>query len=125
MTNLKNNDLRIFACIFCTGFTFLTWFFSWPTITYAYICGLGALGLCLPKLLIPLYKFWLFIGGILGYINIRIILGLSYYLLITPMAVFFRIIGRDKLNLKMNDCTTYWEDYDSQEYTLERYRKLF
>jgi len=37
------------------------------------------------------------------------VLGVAYYLLFTPLALVFRLIGRDALSLKRrSDARTYW-----------------
>lgn len=87
--------------------------------------GFAAVGIVLPFFMKYPFIIWLKVGGVIGAINIRIILMLTYYLMFTPLAIWFKIIGRDKLKLKKTNCESYWEDYDSCPKTIERYRKLF
>jgi hypothetical protein len=58
------------------------------------------LGLFLPRSLAPVYRGWMAIGHGLGWINTRIILGLVFYGLITPMGMAMRLLGKDPLRLK-------------------------
>lgn len=84
-----------------------------------------ALGMGVPVILRPLYHGMTRLGMILGFVNIRIILGLTYYLIFTPLAIYFKLVGRDKLHLKKKECKSFWEPYDGHPSTLERYRRLF
>ncbi|HXX74375.1 MAG TPA: SxtJ family membrane protein [Nitrospiraceae bacterium] len=63
--------------------------------------GLGvvlmALGAVLPMLLAPVHKVWMWIGHVLGWINTRILLGIVFYGLVTPIGLMFRLIGKDTM----------------------------
>ena len=37
-----------------------------------------------------------------------IFLGAIFFLLITPIAIFFKLLGRDMLHLKKRDVSSYW-----------------
>lgn len=50
-----------------------------------------------PKLLQPIFKAWMVLGNILGWINSRIILGAFYFLMFVPISLFFKLTGRDIL----------------------------
>ena len=51
---------------------------------------------------------WHLIGFILGKIISPIILGLIYFILVTPIALFSKIFGRDELHLKNGDQDSFW-----------------
>lgn len=53
-----------------------------------------------PLILRPVYKIWMAIGGLLGWINTRIILGLVFYLVVTPMGLIMRLLGKDPMHRK-------------------------
>jgi hypothetical protein len=57
------------------------------------------LGFVLPRSLAPVYRGWMVIGHALGWINTRIILGLIFYGMITPMGMVMRLLGKDPLRL--------------------------
>lgn len=63
--------------------------------------GLGGvlipLGLLVPAVLAPVFKVWMKVGHVLGWINTRIILGILFYGLITPMGVVMRLFGWDAM----------------------------
>jgi saxitoxin biosynthesis operon SxtJ-like protein len=50
-----------------------------------------------PGLLRPVYRVWMALGHVLGWINTRVVLGLIFFGLITPMAIAFRLGGRDPM----------------------------
>ena len=83
------------------------------------------LGLILPITMKYPYKGWMFLGTIMGFIVMRILLSLSYFLVVTPIALYFRLTGRDILKLKKEKVDSYWQEYDAHPKTIERYRKLF
>lgn len=67
---------------------------TWPWI-------LNAL-LLIPTLIQPawlkaIYAPWMKLGHLLGWINTRIILGLIYFIVITPMGILMRLCGKDPM----------------------------
>ena len=79
----------------------------WPMVRYGEAIRLWAilpgallipLGLAAPTLLAPIFKIWMKIGHVMGWINTRIILGVLYFGLITPMGVVMRMFGWDSMS---------------------------
>tara|TARA_B100001123_G_C15273417_1_gene1011184 strand:- start:1522 stop:1899 length:378 start_codon:yes stop_codon:yes gene_type:complete len=66
------------------------------------------LGLINSNLLSPFNFIWVKFGDFLGRIISPIIMGLVYFIIITPIGLFMRLIGKDILNLKFNKSITYW-----------------
>ena len=66
------------------------------------------LGFINSKLLTPLNKIWFKFGLLLGRIISPIIMGVIFFLLVTPISLILKLIGKDVLNLKRNDKKTYW-----------------
>jgi saxitoxin biosynthesis operon SxtJ-like protein len=65
-------------------------------------------GVVLPKALAPIHKGWMWLGHILGWINTRILLGIVFYGLITPIGIAFRLMGKDTMRRAfVQDCPTY------------------
>jgi hypothetical protein len=54
-------------------------------------------GLVLPRALRHPYRGWMALGHALGWINSRILLGLVFYLIVTPMGIVMRLSGRDPM----------------------------
>ena len=61
---------------------------------------LGIPALVRPSLLQPVYRVWMFVGYHLGWVNTRIILGVLYYLMFTPVGFLMRRFGSDPLRRK-------------------------
>ena len=61
-----------------------------------------------PKLLTPLNKAWYVLGTLLGRIVNPIVMGIIFYILITPVAVLMRLFGHDALKLKKQNVKSYW-----------------
>ena len=66
------------------------------------------LGLLNSKLLNPLNKIWFKFGLLLGKIISPIVMGIIFFLVVTPIALFMRLLKKDLLNLKFNKKNTYW-----------------
>ena len=73
-------------------------------ISIIFLC----LGLVNSNLLNPLNRLWFKFGLILGRIISPIIMGLIFFLVVTPIGVFMRLLNKDLLNLKMSKNSTYW-----------------
>lgn len=78
----------------------------WPMMIHGasprlWAVGVGGLliasGGLVPHMLAPVYKGWMWIGHILGWINTRILLGFVFYGLITPIGIVFRLMGKDTM----------------------------
>ncbi len=66
------------------------------------------LGVLNSKFLTPFNKLWFKFGLLLGKIISPIIMGLIFFLVVTPTGFIMRIIGKDLLNLKFNKNKSYW-----------------
>jgi hypothetical protein len=60
--------------------------------------SLVGLGLALPSSLKHIHRIWMKIGHVLGYVNTRILLGVIFYGLITPMGLIMRLSGKDSMH---------------------------
>ena len=66
------------------------------------------LGLVDSKILTPLNKVWYHFGIFLGKIISPFIMGIIFFLVVTPIALLMRLLGKDLLNLKYNTNKSYW-----------------
>ena len=85
---LKGNDLRFWSLLISFGFLIL--------------------GLINSKILSPLNKLWFKFGLILGKIISPLIMGIIFFVVVTPIGVAMRLLKKDLLNLKYNQKETYW-----------------
>ena len=87
---LKGNDLRIWSLL--VSLIFLV------------------LGLINSNILSPLNKLWFKFGLLLGNFISPIVMGLVFFLVVTPTGLFMRLIGKDLLNLNKKNVKSYWID---------------
>ena len=85
---LKGNDLRIWSLLI--SFSFLI------------------LGVINSRILTPLNKLWFKFGLLLGKIVSPIIMGIIFFMIVTPIGVIMRLLNKDLLNLKYNQQNSYW-----------------
>ena len=79
------------------------------------------LGVLNSKLLTPLNKLWLKFGIFLGAFVSPIVMGIVYYLVVTPIGVFMRFLGKDLLKMsKVKNTSTYWIKRDKQHSTMKK-----
>ena len=99
----ESKELRTFGLMVGGVFLILG---VWPALwrgeeprLWALIPGivLVVLGLSLPRSLKRAHKVWMVVGHVLGWINTRIILGIVFYGLITPMGLVMRLFGWDSM----------------------------
>ena len=88
---------------------FFPWIFDiaampvWPWV----VAGLlWVPALFIPGVLRPVYSIWMKIGGVIGWINTRIILGVLFYVLVLPMGLIMRLIGKDPMARKVDNSTS-------------------
>ncbi len=99
-----------FTCVFALSAVY----FHFKLNTYLSIIFLlsSALFLVLsiiaPSSLNYLNKAWYLLGLLLGRIVSPIILGIIFFLLITPTAIVMRLAGRDELRIKKRLSKSYW-----------------
>ena len=60
------------------------------------------------KILSPLNKIWFKFGIFLGKIISPIVMGIIFFLVVTPTGFIMRVLGKDVLNLKYSDHKSYW-----------------
>ena len=85
---INDGSLRIWSLIVSTIFLFL--------------------GLTNSKILTPLNKIWFKFGLLLGRTVSPLIMGVIFFLVVTPTALIMRLIGKDLLNLKFSKHKSYW-----------------
>ena len=54
-----------------------------------------------PKSLTWVYKGWMAVGYVLGWINTRMILGFIFYFIVTPIGIVRRWLGKDPMGRRL------------------------
>ncbi len=107
---------RKFGCFFTAIFAGLSiWFIFrsaqiWASVFFVLTLIFAALTTSAPKVLTPLNLAWYRLGLLLAKIVSPIVLGLIFFILITPVSLVTRLFGRDELKLKERAAETYWID---------------
>ena len=112
--NIKISSNRSFGIVFFIVFLFIALY----PITYSEDIRIWSLiisfifiilGLLNSKILTPLNKLWFKFGVILGKIISPIIMGIIFFLVVTPIGLIMKVLGKDLLRLKYNKKdNTYW-----------------
>ncbi|MGK7881163.1 MAG: SxtJ family membrane protein [Crocosphaera sp.] len=87
----------------------LLWGHDLPLIPWIIAGCLAFLSLFIPQSLVPIYQGWMKVAQVLAWVNNRLILGIIFFIIVTPMALIMKIIKRDPLTRKF-------------EFRLETYR---
>ena len=66
------------------------------------------LGILNSRFLTPLNKIWFKFGILLGQIISPIVMGIIFFLVVTPIAFIMRVLGKDVLKLKKKTDNSYW-----------------
>ena len=66
------------------------------------------LGLIKSNLLSPLNKLWFKFGIFLGRFMSPLIMGIIFFIVVTPIGFIMRLFNKDLLNLKFNKDKSYW-----------------
>ena len=77
------------------------------------------LGIINSKILTPLNKVWFKFGIFLGKIISPIVMGLIFFLVVTPIAFLMRILKKDLLNLKFSKNNSYWIEKTDPKSTMK------
>ena len=79
------------------------------------------LGILNSKFLTPFNRLWFRLGIFLGTIVSPIVMGLVYFLVVTPVDIFIRLLGNDLLKMsKEKNTSTYWIKRDKQQSTMKK-----
>ena len=79
------------------------------------------LGVLNSKLLTPLNRLWFKFGMFLGAIVSPIIMGIVFFLVVTPIGGFMRLLGKDLLKMsKVKNISTYWIKRGKQQSTMKK-----
>ena len=125
-SKIKINSNRSFGIVFFFVFVIVS---LWPLINenslrvwsiFVSIIFL-ILGLMNSKLLTPLNILWFKFGKLLGFIIAPIVMGIVFFIVITPTGLIMKIIGKDLLNNKYNNkIKSYWINRGKHKSTMKQ-----
>jgi hypothetical protein len=114
--NIKGDksDWKKFGITMGIILTIIGFFMLWKKNTYCeYFFFLAAAffisGLILPYVLKPVYKAWMALSVVMGFIMTRIIMFIIFYLMVTPLRILASIAGKEFLDMKIEkSAKSYW-----------------
>jgi len=124
MKDIKLPSNKSFGVVFAVFFLLISF---WPLLTGSEIriwsLIIAAIFLILAsinsKILTPLNILWFKFGLILGRIISPVVLGIVFFLVVTPTGIIMRLIGKDLLNLKKNNSKTYWVEKQNEDTSMK------
>jgi hypothetical protein len=96
----------VFACIAVIG-----WWVSGSLLVWAVLAGGGFAGLAIvaPGALMPLHRLWGWLAPHIASVTNAMMIGLVFYLFISPLGMFMRLFGRDALCREIDRTSgSYW-----------------
>ena len=127
---MKNSKIKIgsnksFGIVFFTVFLIIA---IWPLLNgndiryWSLIISIVflLLGILNSKILTPLNKIWFKIGILLGNIISPIVMGIIFFLVVTPTSIIMKILRKDLLNLKKNNKNSYWIEKRKQNSSMKK-----
>jgi hypothetical protein len=113
MDNIKISSNRSFGVVFFVVFLLIAFYpltnhddiRLWSLFLSLIFLVLGILN---SKILTPLNKIWFKFGILLGKIVSPLVMGIIFFIVVTPIGLIMRILKKDLLNLKFNNDNSYW-----------------
>jgi len=117
--NINSDSLpsnRHFGFLFAGLFALLTAYSAYRDAAAVTVYGwlmasilVGIVSIVAPKLLMPFNKAWMKLGELMSNVVSPLVLGIIFFVLITPVALATRLFGRDELRLKENaSLNSFW-----------------
>jgi len=112
LTKMPSNNS--FGYFFTTIFTLIAIYSYWQQFNYFAVVAIAssitflATTVFAPQLLSPLNLLWYKLGILLGNVISPIVLGVIFFILITPIALITRLFGHDELKIKKVSVQSYW-----------------
>ena len=107
-SNKKFGLFFAFVFISLGAYFYYSLYISWAYLLYIASFIFLLISIVKSDALLPLNKLWMRFGLLLGMIVSPIVLGIIFFGLFTPIAMFMRLIGRDELRLKVNHKPSHW-----------------
>jgi len=96
----------------------------WPTALWAAAVVVGLPGVVFPALLRPVYVGWMVAAFPIGWTVSHLLLGSIFYLVISPIGLLLRALGRDPMRRTFeHDAKTYWIEHEQAD--TARYFRMY
>ena len=88
--------------------------------------ALVVLGLTAPVVLKPVYRVWMALAVVMGFIMTRVILSVVYCLVMTPIGLAMRLFGKDPMHRRIDpEASSYWIEKSYDEESPDRLEKYY
>lgn len=106
------------------------WLYRGKFATAAHVAlPLGALlvllGLIWPRALVLPNKAWMLLAEGMSFVTTRIILGVVFFLVVTPIGIIKRLSGWDPLSRRAARRDSYWQPYAERQRDPRHYEKMY
>ena len=87
--------------------------------------AVGLIGVCVPTLIRPVYLIWMALAFPIGWTISHLMMGVVFYLVVTPIGLIMRLCGRDPMRRRWDrECQSYWVRRSSSD-DVKRYFRQF
>ena len=124
---LKQYGLMMAGVLSCFAILFL--YKAWNTAAMAlavWVLFFLTLGLFAPTRLERVYRAWMKFGHVVGNFNFKLILGLMYFVVFTPVRMVASLFREDPLTRKIEpEKKSYWHDCEPRSADPKRFERQF
>jgi hypothetical protein len=132
-SKITPREIRVWALVMTTVLTaigiiqHLIWVHTRAAAIFWIIAALFFLpGLLFPTALKPVYRIWLIFAAGMAWFNTRLILGLTFFLVFTPVGIVLKLLGKDLIKEKWDrQATSYWIERTDEPFDPSRYEKQY
>ena len=112
-SKIKISSNRSFGIVFFAVFLIIA---TWPLLNgyeiryWSLLISIifFLLGILNSKILTPLNKIWFKFGLLLGHVIAPIVMGIIFFLVVTPTSLLMKLFRKDILGIKKNRSKSYW-----------------
>ena len=87
--------------------------------------ALVLLGIIVPRVLVYPNRAWMLLAEALSFVTTRIVLGIVFFLVVTPIGLLKRLFGWDPLRRRAGSSPSYWRPYSERQRDARHYEKMF
>jgi hypothetical protein len=97
---------------------------------WKWFLGVGAFLFVLSRVAYPVMKpihiGWMTLAFALGWVNTRILLGVFFFLIVTPIGLIMRMLGKDLLSERIDrNAESYWIRRERVAFDPKKYERMF
>ena len=82
-------------------------------------------GALYPRSLVVPNRLWMGMAEAMGFVTTRLILGVVFFLFMTPVGLVRRLFGGDPLSRRAGRAESYWKPYTERRADPKHYEKMY